>query len=62
VFLSIGEPGGGLFTGTFEIQMEGFGNGASLIKLILTPFLDQDYVRSLSLGVIWNCCEGPELP
>ena len=66
MFLSIeapiGQPGGGLYTGTFEKQMVSFGNGASLIKLILAPFLDQDYVRTLSLGAIWNFCEGPELP
>jgi len=29
-----GEPGGHSFTGTFERQMEGCGNGASLVKLI----------------------------
>jgi hypothetical protein len=40
----------------------GSGNGASLIKLILAPFLDPDYVRSLSLGASWNFCEGPGLP
>jgi len=62
VFISIGAPigehGGGLFTGTFEKHMVvGFGNGASLIKLILAPFLDPDYVRSLSLGAIWIFCE-----
>ena len=31
-------------------------------KLIWTPFLDPDYVRSLSLGAVWNFCEGLELP
>jgi hypothetical protein len=29
----VGEPGRGLFTGTFERQMEGSGNAASLIIL-----------------------------
>jgi hypothetical protein len=38
------------------------GNGASLIKLIWALFLgDPDYVRRLSLGAIWNFCEGPGL-
>jgi len=43
---------------------EGSGNGRYFIKLIWVPFLflDPDYVRSLSLGAIWNCCEGPGLP
>jgi len=40
----------GSFSGTFERQMEGFGNGASIINLIRAYFLDPDYVRSLSLG------------
>jgi hypothetical protein len=44
--------GGGPFTGTFERQMEGSVNGAALIKLIWAPFLDPDYVMSLSLGAI----------
>jgi hypothetical protein len=49
--------------GLFERQMkEGSGNTASLIKLIWAPFLDPDYVRSLSLGTIWNFCEGQGLP
>jgi hypothetical protein len=34
-------------------------NGASLINLIWVPFLDLDYVRSLSLEAIWNFGEGP---
>ena len=40
----------------------GFGNGASLVKLFGAPFLDPDYVRSPSLGSIWNYSEGPGLP
>jgi len=40
----------------------GSGNGASLIKLIWASFLDTDYVGSLSLGAIWNSCEGSGLP
>jgi len=53
----------GSFTGTSDRQMKvGFGNGAPLIKLIWVPFLDPDYVGSLSLGAIWNFCEGPGLP
>jgi hypothetical protein len=41
---------------------EGSGNGSSLIKLIWAHFLDPDYVINLSLGAIWNFCEGPRLP
>jgi hypothetical protein len=48
--------------GRSERQMEGVGNGASLIKLIWAPVLDPDYVMSQSLGAIWNFCEGPGLP
>ena len=49
--------------GLFERQMkEGSGNGASLITLRWAPFLDPDYIRTLSLGAIWNFCEGPGLP
>jgi len=33
-----GEPGRDLFTGLFDRQMEGSGNGASLITLIWAPF------------------------
>jgi hypothetical protein len=56
----VGEIGAGSFTGTFERQMKrGSGNGASLIKLFWAPFLDPDYVRSLSLGTLWNFCEAP---
>jgi len=40
----------------------GSGNGASLIKLVWASFSDPDYVRSLSLGAIWNFCEGPWFP
>ena len=36
-----GEPGGGLFSGTFERQMEGSGNIAFLINLIWAPFWTQ---------------------
>ena len=58
-----GEPGGGSFTGPFERQMEnGSGNVASLINLIWAPFVNPYYVRSLSLGAIWNCSDGPRLP
>jgi len=41
--------------------MEGSVNGAYLINLIWAPFLDPDYVRSLSLGAIWYFCEGSGL-
>ena len=41
---------------------EGFGNGAVLINLVWAPFFDPDYVRSLNLGAMWNCCEGSGLP
>jgi len=41
--------------------MEGSENEESLINLIWAPFLDPDCVRSLSLGAIWNFCEGPGL-
>jgi hypothetical protein len=40
---------------------EGSVNGAYPINLIQVPFLDADYFRSLSLGAIWNFCEGPGL-
>ena len=51
----VGEPEGGSFTGTFERnRKEGSVNEASLIKLIWAPFFDPDYVRSLSLGAVWN--------
>ena len=56
----VGEIGGGSFSGTFKRQMKGgSGNEASLIKLFWAPFLDPDYVRSLSLGALWNFCEAP---
>ena len=42
--------------------MEGSGIGASVINLTWAHFVDPDYVRSLSLGANWNCCEGPGLP
>jgi len=59
----VGEHVGCSFTGNFERQMkEGSGNGPSLITLILSHFLDPDCVMSLSVGAIWNCCEGPGLP
>jgi len=32
------------------------------LLLIWAPSLDPDYVRSLSLGAIWNFCEGPGFP
>jgi hypothetical protein len=55
-----GEFEGGSLQGLLERQMkECSGNGASLINfinLILTPFLNPDYVRILSLGAIWNFC------
>jgi len=41
---------------------EGCGNRTSLIKLIWVSYLDPSYVKSLSVGVIWNFCEGPEFP
>jgi hypothetical protein len=45
-----GEPGVSLFSGTFERQMEGSRNGASLINLIWAPFWTQ-----IMLGVwIWG--------
>ena len=47
---------------SFERQMEGSGNGASLVKLIWAPFLDPYYVRSLSLREMGNFCEGSGLP
>jgi hypothetical protein len=54
---------GACLPGLFERQMrEGYGNGASIIKLIWALFLDPDYIRSLDLGAIWNCCGGPGLP
>jgi hypothetical protein len=56
-----GEPGGVHLLVLFEF-LEGSGNGARLIKSIWAPFLDPDYVRSLSLGVIRNFYEGPGLP
>jgi hypothetical protein len=34
-----GEPGGGSLTRSFERQMEGSGNGASIVKLFWAPFL-----------------------
>jgi len=34
------------------MKVGGSENGANLIKLIWAPFLDPDYVRSLSLGGI----------
>jgi hypothetical protein len=52
----VGEPGEGSFTRTFEIKMEGSVNGSSLVKFTWAPFLDPDYVRSLSVGAIWNFC------
>jgi len=55
-----GEAGGDSLTKLFERQMEGSGNGASLINLIWAPFFDPDYARSLSLGANWN--GGPGLP
>jgi len=45
-----------------EREMEGSGNGTSLIKLIWDHFLDPDYFINLSLGAIWNFCEGAKLP
>jgi hypothetical protein len=49
--------------GLFERQkMEGSGNGESPLNLIWASFLNPDYVRSLSLGEIWNFFEGPGLP
>jgi hypothetical protein len=48
----VGEPGVVSFLGLFERHMEGSENGASLIEFNWTPFLDPDYVRSLSLGAI----------
>jgi hypothetical protein len=48
--LFIGTPSGNLvrvlLPGLFEKQMEGYGNGKSLIKLIWAPILYPDYVRS----------------
>jgi len=57
----MGNLEGGPLVGAFEF-MEGSGNGAPLIKSIWAPFLDPDYVTSLSLGAIRNFCEGPGLP
>jgi hypothetical protein len=52
-----GEPGGFCLTGLSERKAkEGSGNRVSLINLILAAFLDSDYVRSLSLGIILNFC------
>ena len=45
-----------------EREMDGSGNGASLMKLTWAHFLDPDYVRSLSLMANWNSCEGTGLP
>jgi len=56
----LGELGRGSFIGTFERQMGGSGNRASLNNFIFVPVLNPDYVRSLNLGAIWKCCEGPE--
>jgi len=56
----VAEPGGGSLTRTFERElMEGSGNGASLIILFWASFFDPDYFSSLSLGAIWNFCDGP---
>ena len=51
--LSIGAPLGNLEGGILP--------GTSRYGNILAPFLDPDYVRRLSLGAIWNFCEGPGL-
>jgi hypothetical protein len=59
----VGKPGGVRLPGLFERHMkEGSGNGAPLTKLNSAPFLDPDYVTSLSMGAIRNCCEGSGLP
>jgi hypothetical protein len=47
----VGEPGGGLFAGTFERQE----------KCIWVPFLDPEAITILSLGAIWNFGKGTGL-
>jgi hypothetical protein len=56
----VGERGGGSFTGTFERNMERPQNGATIINM--GSFLNPDYVKNLSLGAMWNFCEGPGIP
>jgi hypothetical protein len=48
---SLGEPGGGSFTGTFERRE----------KYIWVPFLDPEDIKVLSLGTIWNFSKGTGL-
>jgi hypothetical protein len=48
---SLGETGGGSFTGTFERQE----------KYIWVPFLDPEDIKILNLGDIWNFGEGTGL-
>jgi hypothetical protein len=47
----IGERGGFPSPGQIKEVSE---NGASFIELIWVPFLDSDYIRSLSVGAVWN--------
>jgi len=47
----VGEPGGGLFAGTFERKE----------KYIWVPFLDSEDIKILSLRAIWNISKGTGL-
>jgi hypothetical protein len=54
-------PGGGSFT-FWETDGGGLWKRSISYYVNLGKFLDPDYVRILSLGAIWNLCEGPGLP